>query len=228
MAFSPCLLPTTSNPSWSSFSTSKWFNNGSGGFIVKRIVGNFSFLALLLKLLFGASVYGFLKSFGISISVIATMLMIFIMQETGALQIVSKVIKSQVKGTEIQALYIGIGFGSFLTSLGVVTPALFPPLLVTMGFTPVSAVAIAVLGYDPTTSFSLLSIPITLPAQIGGLNAYEFAFKISLFLPIVSTGFAFAILWLVGGKASMRKGAVPAIYLHVWLLAFTLLRRHFS
>jgi len=169
-----------------------------------------------------ASIYGFLKSFGISISVIATMLMIFVMQETGTLHVVSKVIKSQVKGTEIQALYIGIGFGTFLTSLGVVTPALFPPLLVTMGFTPVSAVAIAVLGYDPTTSFSLLSIPITLPAQIGGLNVYEFAFKISIFLPIVSTGFAFAILWLTGGKESMRKGAVPAVICSL-ALAFTCL-----
>src|SRR4030043_1200518 len=160
---------------------------------------------------FGASVVGFLKSFGISISVAATMLMIFIMKEVGALDTVSKVIKQQVVGAEVRALYVGIGFGSFLTSLGVVTPALFPPLLITMGFSPSAAVAISVLGYDPTTSFSLLSIPITLPAAIGGLNAVEFAFKIALFLPLVSTGFAFAVLWLVGGKESMRKGAVPAL-----------------
>jgi len=159
----------------------------------------------------GASAVGFLKSFGISVSVAATMLMIFLMKEAGALETVSKVIKQQVVGNEVQALYIGIGFGSFLTSLGVVTPALFPPLLVTMGFTPAASVAIAVLGYDPTTSFSLLSIPITLPAQIGGLNPIEMAFKISLFLPLVSSGFAFAILWLVGGKESMKRGAVPAV-----------------
>lgn len=104
----------------------------------------------------------------------------------------------------------------FLTSLGVVTPALFPPLLVAMGFSPTASVAIAVLGYDPTTSFSLLSIPITLPAEasqrlIGvAINPIEFAFKITLFLPLVSTGFAFAVLWSVGGRSSMRKGAVPA------------------
>ncbi len=158
----------------------------------------------------GASAVGFVKSFAISISVAVTMLMIFLMKEAGALGTVSKVIKQQVAGDEIRALYIGIGFGSFLTSLGVVTPALFPPLLVTMGFTPTAAIAIAVLGYDPTTSFSLLSVPITLPAQIGGLNPIEFAFKIALFLPVVSTGFSFAILWLLGGKQSMRKGAVPA------------------
>jgi lactate permease len=63
----------------------------------------------------------------------------------------------------------------------------------------------------------LLSIPITLPAEasfrlIGvAINPVAFAFKIALFLPLVSTGFAFAILWLTGGKQSMRKGAVPAV-----------------
>src|SRR4030065_2369939 len=43
-----------------------------------------------------------------------------------------------------------------------------------------------------------------------GINPFEFAFKIALFLPIISTGIAFAILWVIGGKESMRKGAIPA------------------
>jgi len=180
------------------------------GLIIAVVLAVFQF-GTPLEVALGASVYGFVRSFGISISVAATMLMIFLMREAGALRTISKVMKQQVIGDEVQALYIGVGFGSFLSSLGVVTPTLFPPLLVAMGFTSISAIAIAVLGFDPTTSFSLLSIPITLPAQLGGLNPIEFAFKISIFLPLVSTGFAFAILWLVGGKQSMRRGTVPAI-----------------
>jgi lactate permease len=166
-----------------------------------------------VEVAFGASVYGFLKSFGISISVAATMLMIFIMKEAGALEVVSKVIKRQMVEDETRALYIGIGFGSFLSSLGVVTPSLFPPLLLAMGFTPVASIAIAVLGYNATTSFSLLSIPITLPASSVSppLNPIELAFKISIFLPIVSVGLAFALLWIVGGRRSMLRGVVPAL-----------------
>ncbi|MBS7633036.1 L-lactate permease [Candidatus Bathyarchaeota archaeon] len=169
-----------------------------------------------LEVALGAAVLGFIKSFGISVSVAATMLMIFLMRDTGALATVSKVIKQQLAGNEIQALYVGVGFGSFLTSLGVVTPALFPPLLVTMGFSPIAAIAVAVLGYNATTSFALLSIPITLPAQVGAdlgitISPIEFAFKISIFLPVVSVGLAFAMLWLIGGKESMRRGVVPAI-----------------
>lgn len=169
-----------------------------------------------LEVALGSAAYGFVNSFGISISVSATMLLVFLMKEAGALGTVSKVIKQQVVGDEMRALYIGVGFGSFLSSLGVVTPALFPPLLIAMGFSPMSSVAIAVLGYDPTTSFSLLSIPITLPAEASKklidivITPVAMAFKISLFLPLVSTGFAFAILWLIGGRASMRRGAVPA------------------
>jgi lactate permease len=159
----------------------------------------------------GASLHGFVSSFGVSISVAVTMLMIYLMKEAGALQTVSKVIKQQVIGDEVRALYIGIGFGSFLTSLGVVTPALFPPLLLAMGFSPMSSIAIAVLGYNPTTSFSLLSIPITLPASNFGFNPMALAFKVAIFLPVISPGFAFALLGLVGGKKSMRKGAVPAL-----------------
>ena len=160
----------------------------------------------------GAStIVGVLKSFGIAFTVAATMLLIYIMQAAGALETISAVIKKQVAGSEVQALYIGVGFGSFLSALGVVTPALFPPLLATMGFSQLAAISVAVLGYDPTTSFSLLGIPITLPSQLFGLNTIEFAFKIAVFLPVISTGFAFAILWLIGGVKSMRKGLVPGL-----------------
>lgn len=165
----------------------------------------------------GSAAVGFLKSFPLSISCVATMLMIFLMQETGALSVVSDVIKHSIQGEEARALYIGVGFGSFVTSLGISAPALFPPLLVTMGFSPLSSVAISVLGYSPTTSFSLLSVPITLPAEVSksiigvAINRFEFAFKISVFLPLISIGFAFALLWLTGGKRAMRRGAVPAV-----------------
>jgi len=39
-------------------------------------------------------------------------------ERSGALETVSRVIKQQVVGDEMRALYIGVGFGSFLSSLG--------------------------------------------------------------------------------------------------------------
>ncbi len=157
------------------------------------------------------SIYGFLKGLGVSLAVVATMYMIFIMKETGAVKSVSDFVKSLAVGRETQAIYIGIAFGSFLTCLGIVTPAMFPPLLLAMGFSPVSAISISVLGYNATTSFGILSIPITLPAETFGFDPLSFTFRICLFLPVITTALAFALLWIVGGKESMRKGTSPAL-----------------
>jgi lactate permease len=178
------------------------------------------------------SLYGFLKGLGVSIAVVVTMYMIFIMKETGAVKSVSDFIKGLVIGRETQAIYIGIGFGSFLTCLGVVTPAMFPPILVAIGFSPVAAVSAAVLGYNATTSFGILSIPITLPAEAFGFDPLSFTFRICLFLPVITTALAFALLWIVGGKESMKKGMAPAfiagLALAIACLAFSGINSFFN
>lgn len=161
----------------------------------------------------GAIIYGILKGLGITIAVVFTMFMIFLMKEVGALAIISDAIKRVASTKEEQALFIGIAFGTFVTSLGVVTPALFPPLLVAMGFSAGAAVAIAVLGYNASTSFALLSIPVTLPAAAFVIDVYDFTYKITLFLPVVSTIISVAMLWVVGGRDSVRRGIVPALLL---------------
>ena len=159
----------------------------------------------------GAAIYGIFKSFGITISVLATMLMIFLMREVGALQKISAAVKAAATTKEQQALFLGVGFGSFATSLGVVTPSLFPPLLVAMGFSPFAAIAISVLGYNATTSYALLSIPISLPADIFKLDQFAFVYKVNIFLPVVSVLVSIAMLWVVGRRSSVRKGIAPAI-----------------
>lgn len=164
------------------------------------------------------SIEGILKSLGIGVAVIFTMYLIFLMKEEGLLTVVSASLKRVARTKEEQALFIGIGFGTFATSLGIVTPALFPPLLLAMGFTPLAAVGIAVLGYNASTSFALLSLPVTLPADVSpgltdgtGFTGIEFAYFICLFLPVISIAISFAMLWMIGGKGSVRKGAVPAV-----------------
>lgn len=159
----------------------------------------------------GAAVFGVFKSFGITISVLTTMLMIFLMREVGALQKISAALKAAATTKEQQALFLGVGFGSFATSLGVATPSLFPPLLVAMGFSPFAAIAISVLGYNATTSYALLSVPISLPADIFKLDPFVFAYKVNIFLPVVSVLVSIAMLWVVGGRSSVRKGVLSAI-----------------
>lgn len=59
------------------------------GVVIVNVLAVFQF-GTPVEVALGASAYGFVKSFGISISVAATMLMVFIMKEVGALETVSK------------------------------------------------------------------------------------------------------------------------------------------
>jgi len=133
------------------------------------------------------------------------------MREVGALQTISAAVKRAAQTKEQQALLLGVGFGTVATSLGVVPPSLFPPLLVAMGFSPFAAIAISVLGYNATTSYALLSIPLTLPADIFKLDLNELTFKVNIFLPVVAVLVSIAMLWIVGKGESVRKGIAPSI-----------------
>lgn len=164
----------------------------------------------------GGVIFGFVKSFGIAVAVIFAMFMVFLMQVTGALSRISDAIHNIAGTNEEKALFVGMGFGSFVTALGLVAPTLFPPLLVAMGFSPLAAISIAVLGYDPLCSFALLSLPISLPASAAAsmgipITEHSFALNISIFLPVVSVGFAFAILWVTGKMAAIKRSWFPAL-----------------
>jgi lactate permease len=195
-----------------------------------------------LSVVWGASIYGIVKAFAITFAVAFTMLMIFLMKESGALNEIVRTISSITKDKVQQTLFMGMGFGSLATSLGVVTPALFPPVFVALGFTPLAAVAISVLCYDPLTSFALLSIPITLPARVAwgpfgirppgveNLNHFIWSFTqhITIFLPVVSVGFAFMMLYFVDGWRSIKKywkeATVAGLTLSLTALALSFLK----
>jgi len=166
----------------------------------------------------GATLMGIIKALGISLAVIFTMFLIFLMNETKALSKIIDYIKGITSNKEEQTLFLGMGFGSLSTALGMVTPAMFPPIFRLLGFSPVAAIAISILCYDPLTSFALFSIPITLPAKVAmsfgikppGIDSlssfiWDYTFKITAFLPFISMLFAFIMLYTVGGAKALKK-----------------------
>ncbi|WP_038057191.1 L-lactate permease [Thermodesulfobacterium hydrogeniphilum] len=173
----------------------------------------------------GASLMGIVKALGITLAVAFTMFLIFLMKETGDLKRIIDYIKGIVKTKEEQTLFIGMGFGSLSTALGMVTPAMFPPIFRILGFSSLAAIAVSILCYDPLTSFALFSIPITLPSKIAwtafgirppGIDnpqsfISDFTFKITVFLPVISVCFSFLMLYAVGGFYAIRKNFLPAL-----------------
>lgn len=158
-----------------------------------------------------ASASGILASFGISLMVLFTILQVTMMDLTGAILSISEYIKSIAAERYEQIMILNVGFGSFLVSIGATPVTMLPPIMVALGFSPVASVALPCLGYDPLTSFSLLAVPITLPAAVFGFNAVIMGSNVALYLPVISTGLSIGMLWVADGMAGVRKGFVPAV-----------------
>jgi lactate permease len=88
---------------------------------------------------------------------------------------------------------------------------MLPPIMLALGFSPVAAIALPCLGYDPLTSFSLLAVPIKSPADAFGLNANLMAENVTLFLPVIATGLSLGMLWIADGWNGVKKGFIPSI-----------------
>lgn len=177
-----------------------------------------------LNVVLGATLTGVVKAFGISLAVIFTMFLIFLMKETGALKQIIEYVKGIARNKEEQTLFIGMGFGSLSTALGMVTPAMFPPIFLLLGFTPIAAIGVSVLCYAPMTSFSLFTIPLTLPVKVAlafGIKPegitdinnfiWDYTLKVTILLPVISVMFAFLMLKVVSGKEAAKKHWTAAL-----------------
>ena len=188
------------------------------GWLISVILAVFYFKTSFIVTI-SASIVGVLKGLSVTLAVIFTMYLIFLLKETGNLDVIIDYVKKISKKKEEQILFLGMGFGSLVTSLGMVTPALFPPIFLMLGFSPISSVLIAVLCYDPLTSFALFSIPITLPSKVAfesfkvhvpgidslGAFIWDYTLKIAVFLPFVTPFFAYMMLYSVGGIDAVKR-----------------------
>lgn len=158
-----------------------------------------------------ASWAGVLSSFGISLMVFFTILQVTMMDVTGAIARITAYIKSIAAERYEQIMILNVGFGSFLVSIGATPVTMLPPIMLALGFSPIAAVALPCLGYDPLTSFSLLAVPITIPAGVFNFDAKVLGCTVALFLPVISTGIALGMLWVADGFEGVKKGFSTAM-----------------
>ncbi len=165
-----------------------------------------------------ASLAGIIKSFPISLMVATSILMMTYMQETGSLQRLIVFFKTLGGGSRpMQILMISFGLGLFLVGIGATPVSMLPPVMLALGFSPLVAVALPAIGYDPLTTFALLGVP----AVVFRGEYSQWATEVTLqqagsvfawFMPIVSLGIAISMLWIAGGKKLLfnREGILLA------------------
>ena len=167
-----------------------------------------------------ASLAGIVKSFPISLMVATSILMMTFMQETGALQRLIVFFKSLGGGSRpIQILMISLGLGLFLVGIGATPVSMLPPVMLALGFSPLVAVALPSIGYDPLTTFALLGVPVDVfqvyyrDATGVAISASEAGSAFAIFMPVITVGIAISMLWIAGGRKLLfnREGLVLAL-----------------
>jgi lactate permease len=153
-----------------------------------------------------ASIAGIIKSFPISLMVATSILMMTFMQESGALQRLIVFFKTLGGGSRpMQILIISFGLGLFLVGIGATPVSMLPPVMLALGFSPMVAVALPSIGYDPLTTFALLGVPAVVfageySAWGATISLQEAGTVFAWFMPVVSMGIAISMLWIAGGR----------------------------
>ena len=165
-----------------------------------------------LPVLLVASLSGVVASLPIALVVATSILQVTIMIETGAIVRVVALIKTVAPGNRVvQIMLINVGFGTLLTALGVVPVSILPPILVALGYSSFTAIALPTLGYDALTTYALLGVPVMVFATFVGLPVDQAGNYFARFMPVISSCIALGMLWLAGGWALLRRGVVPAL-----------------
>ncbi|MBD3192699.1 MAG: L-lactate permease [Candidatus Heimdallarchaeota archaeon] len=188
------------------------------GFLVWIVMFVFAVTIFKTDLLvtFLASVAGFIASYPIALMVCTSIFMITYMQKTGALQRI--IVGFKTLGGEgkqaFQIMFLNIGLGSFLVSIGATPVTMLPPIMAAIGYSPLVAVALPAIGYDPLCTFALLAIPAVIFQDVmSGLfnltplfpTLAESGFIFSVFMPVVTTGIALGMLYIAGGRKLLFK-----------------------
>jgi lactate permease len=167
-----------------------------------------------------ASVAGIVKSFPISLMVATSILMMTFMQETGSLHRLVVFFKTLGGGSRpMQIMIISLGLGLFLVGIGATPVSMLPPVMLALGFSPLVAVALPAIGYDPLTTFALLGVPAVVfrdtYSQVSGVDIplWQAGSVFSLYMPIITTGIAISMLWIGGGRQLIksREGILLAV-----------------
>ncbi len=168
-----------------------------------------------------ASIAGIIKSFPISLMVLTSILMITYQQKTGSLDKIVVAFKKIGGGNKaFQIMIINLAIGCFLVAIGATPVTMLPPVLMAMGYSAFAAVALPAIGYDPLTTYALLAVPaeffsffmkdsliVSNIANLAwlGKNTLEpqllaAGIAFSFYMPLVTMGIAFGMVWLGGGK----------------------------
>ncbi len=155
---------------------------------------------------------GVIGSLPVGLVIVASIIQVTVLAESGALGRIVAFIKTLTPHDKaVQVLLINVGIGILLTGLGAASVAVFPPLLIALGYSVSSAILLPAIGYVALCMYALLGIPAVIMAHFSGVNLSDVGTLLAAYMPVISTAVAFACLHIAGGFSLMLRGFWPAI-----------------
>ena len=126
---------------------------------------------------------------------------------TGKFEIVKDTLSGLASDRRIQILLIGFSFGAFIEgAAGFGTPvAICAAMLIGLGFRPLAAAGLALIGNTAPVAFGALGIPVITLAKVTGLPVLLLSAMVGRQLPFFSVIIPFWLVWAMAGFASMAE-----------------------
>ncbi|HET6982229.1 MAG TPA: L-lactate permease [Myxococcaceae bacterium] len=126
---------------------------------------------------------------------------------TGQFEVVKDSIANLASDRRIQLLLIGFSFGAFIEgAAGFGTPvAICGAMLIGLGFRPLAAAGLALIGNTAPVAFGALGTPVITLASVTGLPVEKLSAMVGRQLPFFSVIVPFWLIWAMAGVGGMME-----------------------
>ncbi|MCC6992327.1 MAG: L-lactate permease [Acidobacteria bacterium] len=127
--------------------------------------------------------------------------------DTGQFEILKASIADLASDRRLQLLLIASSFGAFIEgAAGFGTPvAISAAMLIGLGFKPLQAAALALIGNSAPVAFGALGTPIIALARVTALPIEDLSAMVGRQLPVFSLIVPFWLIWAMAGWKAMRE-----------------------
>jgi len=177
------------------------------GLVVSLLIAIFVFkmpLKLALLAATNGAAYGL---FPIGWIVLAAIFTYDISVETGQFEVLKRSIATLADDRRVQVLLIAFSFGAFIEgAAGFGTPvAISAAMLIGLGFKPLPAAGLALIGNTAPVAFGALGTPLIVLADVTKLPLEELSMMVGRQLPLFSVIVPFWLIWAMAGWRSMLE-----------------------
>lgn len=192
---------------------------GAAGYLTALLVASV-FFGANPKLLAYAHTKALLLSMDVLLIIWAAFLLFRVADEAGAIRRIGQALPHLTADRVMQALIIGWVFASFLQGVGGfgVPVAVIAPIMVGLGFSPLTAVIIPSIGHSWAVTFGSMGSSFRALMAATGLSHQVLAPDAALLLGIAGGGVGLTVAHIAGGWPAIRRLALPILVLG-WVMS---------